>query len=70
MCVTALAVGKFIVYESSPALEYEVFTRTEISAITEFSKPCTDIANDLSHVLRGIQFLVHPCHSPIRFTLR
>ena len=33
-CDTALKVRKFIEYESSPTLEYEIFTRTKISAIT------------------------------------
>ena len=34
VCDTALAVRKFIPYESSRTLEYEIFTCTKISAIT------------------------------------
>ena len=34
VCDITLAVRKFIAYESSRALEYEIFTRTKISAIT------------------------------------
>ena len=34
VCDTALAVRKLIAYESSRTLEYEIFTRTKISAIT------------------------------------
>ena len=34
VCDTVLAVQKFIAYESSRTLEYEIFIRTEISAIT------------------------------------
>ena len=34
VCDIAVAVRKFIAYESSRALEYEIFTRTKISTIT------------------------------------
>ena len=34
VCDTALAVRKCIAYERSRTLEYEIFTRTKISAIT------------------------------------
>ena len=36
MCDTALAVQKFLMNESSQTQEYEIFTRTEISAIAVF----------------------------------
>ena len=36
VCDTAFKVRKFIAYENSPTLEYEIFTRTKISAITVF----------------------------------
>ena len=41
VCDTVLAVRKFIAYESSRMLEYEIFTHTKISAITVvcFGKP-------------------------------
>ena len=34
VCDTTVAVRKLIAYESSRTLEYEIFTRTKISAIT------------------------------------
>ena len=43
VCDTVLAVRKCIANESSQTLEYEIFTRTKISAITVVEKktPCT-----------------------------
>ena len=38
VCATFLAVQKFIAYDSSQTLEYEIFTRTKISAITVDNK--------------------------------
>ena len=38
LCATFLAVQKFIAYDSSQTLEYEIFTRTKISAITVDNK--------------------------------
>ena len=37
VCDTAVAVRKLIAYESSRTLEYEIFTRTKISAITVYA---------------------------------
>ena len=39
VCDTTLAVRKFVAYESPLTLEYEIFTRTKISAITVTATP-------------------------------
>ena len=53
VCDTVLAVRKFIAYESSRALEYEIFTRTKISAITVYRRlhECTKEATARSKVI-------------------
>ena len=38
VCDTAFKVRKFIAYENSRTLEYEIFTRTKISAITVYRR--------------------------------
>ena len=56
VCDIAVAVRKFIAYESSGALEYEIFTRTKISAITIVTSPSS---NNMSTVYTQTRILNH-----------
>ena len=58
---TTVAVRKFLAYESWQTLEYEIFTRTKISAITVFSGPwCSLFSCDIDIL---IAYTVHICYS-------
>ena len=49
---TTVAVRKFLAYESRQTLEYEIFTRTKISAITVFENVSHDSIFEITHQKR------------------